>query len=125
MRAIDFIYSPSKSKSESGEGDIYIYISRSFSVSPLDNDRVRRSGGVEWEETKRNGEPIAIRPEGEGRGKKNEWVGRSGQKLDGLDNEAFYLLTLYLRSRQGNANSTPTFAYVSRYASRDQQRPAE
>ena len=70
MRAIDFIYPPSKSKSESGEGDIYIYVSRSFSVSPLDNNRVRRSGGVEWEETKRNGEPIAIRPGGEGRGKK-------------------------------------------------------
>lgn len=38
MRAIDFIYLPSKSKSESGEGDIYIYVSRSFSVSPLDNN---------------------------------------------------------------------------------------
>lgn len=68
-------------------GKIYIYISRSFSVSPLDNTAYEGVEEREWEETKDNGEPIAIRPGGKGvgeeervGGEKRTKAGRVGQR---------------------------------------------
>lgn len=101
-----------------GGGKIYIYRDR-FQSHRWTTPRTKEWRSESGKKQRITASRLPFVREGRGWGKKNEWEGRSGQKPDGLDNEAFYLLTLYLYSRRGNANSTPTFAYVSRYASRE------